>query len=65
MSHEVRLMPQARKDLDDFRGRQLARFENLIMGLYEEPRPHNSRKLSGGRLQMENTVWRLQDSVRD
>lgn len=48
MSYEVRLMPQAQKDLDKFRGKLLARFETIIMGLYEEPRPHNSIKLSGG-----------------
>ncbi len=41
-------MPQAQKDLDGFSGKLLSRFEEIILGLYEEPRPHNSKKLSGG-----------------
>lgn len=40
-------MPQAQKDLDGFRGKLHAKFESIILGLYENPRPHNSKKLSG------------------
>ena len=54
MSYDVKLMPRAQKDLDGFRGKLLMRFENLILGLYDNPRPHNSRKLSGGGLR-----WRI------
>jgi len=47
-------MPRARKDLDDFYGKQLARFEEIIMGLHDDPRPRNSKKLSGG-----GSKWRI------
>ena len=36
-------MPQAQKDLDGFSGKLLSRFEEIILGLYDEPRPHNSK----------------------
>ena len=54
MNYEVRLTPPAQKDLDGFRGELLKRFENVISGLYENPRPHNSKKLSGG-----GARWRI------
>ncbi|UCD85384.1 MAG: type II toxin-antitoxin system RelE/ParE family toxin [Deltaproteobacteria bacterium] len=54
MSYDVKLMPRAQKDLDGFRGKLLMRFENLILGLYDDPKPHNSRKLSGG-----GSRWRI------
>ena len=54
MSYDVKLMSQAQKDLEGFRGKLLMRFENLILGLYDDPRPHNSRKLSGG-----GSRWRI------
>jgi mRNA interferase RelE/StbE len=47
-------MPQAQKDLDGFSGRLLSRFEKIILGLYDEPRLHNSKKLSGG-----GSRWRI------
>ena len=47
-------MPRAQKDIEDFRGKILEKFENLILGLYNNPRPHNFRKLSGG-----GQKWRL------
>jgi len=47
-------MPRAQKDLVAFHGKQLARFEEIIMGLYDDPRPRNSKKLSGGGLK-----WRI------
>lgn len=47
-------MPQAQKDLDGFSGKLLTRFENIILGLYDEPKPHNSKKLSGG-----GSRWRI------
>lgn len=47
-------MPQAQKDLDGFSGKLLSRFEEIILGLYDEPRPHNSKKLSGG-----GSRWRI------
>ena len=51
-------MPQAQKDLDGFSGKLLSRFEKIIVGFYSEPRPRNSKKLSGG-----SSRWRLR--VRD
>jgi len=53
-SYHVKLMPQAQKDLDGFSGKLLSRFEEIIMRLYDEPRPHNSKKLSGG-----GSRWRI------
>lgn len=55
MSHyNVKLMPQAQKDLDGFSGKLLSRFEEIILELYDEPRPHNAKKLSGG-----GSRWRI------
>jgi mRNA interferase RelE/StbE len=54
LSYDVKLMPRAQKDLDGFREKLLMRFENLILGLYNDPRPHNSKKLSGG-----GSRWRI------
>jgi len=47
-------MSRAQKDLDDFSGKILSRFEEVILGLYDEPRPHNCKKLSGG-----GSRWRI------
>lgn len=52
--YDVKLMPQAQKDLDGFVGKLLLRFEQAILGLYDEPRPNNSKKLSGG-----GSRWRI------
>ena len=52
--YEVKLMPQAQKDLDSFSGKLLSRFEDVISGLYDEPRPYNSKRLSGG-----GSRWRI------
>lgn len=52
--YSVILMPQAQKDLDSFSGKFLSKLENIILGLYDEPRPHNSKKLSGG-----GSKWRI------
>ncbi|MCK5287348.1 MAG: type II toxin-antitoxin system RelE/ParE family toxin [Thermodesulfovibrionia bacterium] len=54
MIYDVRLTPQAQKDLDNFHGKLLAKFEKLILGLYDNPRSYNSRKLSGG-----GSRWRI------
>ena len=54
MSYEVELMPSAQRDLDEFRGKLLAKLENLILGLGVDPRPHHSKKLSGG-----GSRWRI------
>jgi len=50
----VDLMPQAQKDLDGFSGRLLSRLEETILELYDEPRPHNAKKLTG-----RGSRWRL------
>jgi hypothetical protein len=47
-------MPPAQKDLDGFSGKFLSKLENIILGLYDQPRPHNSKKLSGG-----GSQWRI------
>ena len=54
MSYKVRLMPRAQKDIEGFRGKLLEKFESLILGLYDKPRPYNSKKLSGG-----GQKWRI------
>lgn len=53
-SYNVILMPQAQKDLDGFSGKLFSRLEKTILGLYDEPRPHNSKKLRGG-----GSSWRI------
>jgi len=52
--YNVKLMPKAQKDLDGFSGKLLSRFEEIILGLYDEPRPHNCKKLSVG-----GSRWRI------
>ena len=52
--YAVVIMPQAQKDLDAFSGKQLSRFEETILGLHDEPRPHNSKKLAGS-----DSSWRI------
>ena len=52
--YNVKVMPQAQKDLDGFSGRLSLRLEEIILGLYDEPRPRNSKKLSGS-----GSRWRI------
>jgi mRNA interferase RelE/StbE len=52
--YAVVLMPQAQKDLDAFTGKQLDRFEAAILGLQNNPRPHNAKKLAGSEVS-----WRI------
>lgn len=52
--YDVQIMPKAQRDLDGFSGKLLARLEDAIIGLYDEPRPQNSKKLSGG-----GSKWRI------
>lgn len=52
--YDVRLMPQTLKDLDEFSGRLLSKFEEAISQLCYEPKPHHSRKLKGG-----GSRWRI------
>ena len=52
--YNVLLMPAAQKDLDSFSGKVLLRLEKAIIGLYDNARPHNSKKLSGG-----GSRWRI------
>jgi mRNA interferase RelE/StbE len=40
--------------LDSFSGKFLSKLENIILGLYDDPRPHNAKKLSGG-----GSKWRI------
>lgn len=47
MNYTVELTPSAQKDLDGFQGALLARFEKSIIGLAENPKSRNSRKLGG------------------
>ena len=54
MSYDVELTSPAQKDLDKFRGALLNKFEKLILGLYDNPRPRNSGKLAGG-----GSKWRI------
>lgn len=50
----VKLMPQAQKDLDNLSGKLLSRIEEIILSLYEEPRPRYAKKLRGG-----GSKWRI------
>ncbi len=52
--YNVKLMPQAQKNLDVFSGKLLSELEDAITRLYDEPRPHNCKKLSGG-----GSRWRV------
>lgn len=52
--YNIIIMPRAQKDLDGFYGKQLSKFEDVIMGLYDNPRPQASKKLSGG-----GSKWRI------
>jgi len=52
--YDVQIMPKAQKDLDSFSARLLSRFEEAILGLIDNPRPQNSKKLSGG-----GSKWRV------
>ena len=52
--YNVILMPNGQKDLNEFSGKLLSRFEREILGLADEPRPHNSKKLIGG-----GSRWRI------
>lgn len=52
--YNVKLMPQAQKDLDGFSGKLLSRFEEIILELYDEPRSHNAKKLTGS-----GSRWRI------
>lgn len=47
MKYQVLLLPHARKDLDEFRGKIFNRFLNILHGLTLNPRPVGSLKLSG------------------
>ncbi len=47
-------MPQAQRDLGGFAGKLLLRFEEAVLGLYDEPRPRTSKKLRGG-----GSRWRI------
>lgn len=53
-AYEVRLMPQAQKDLDSLFGKTLSRLEAAIMGLYVDPRPLQTKKLIGS-----GSLWRI------
>jgi mRNA interferase RelE/StbE len=40
-------MPKGQKDLDRFSGKLLLKFQDIILGLYDEPRPKKAKKLKG------------------
>lgn len=45
--YNVQIMPQGRKDLDGFSGKLLLKFQDIILRLYDEPRPLKAKKLKG------------------
>ena len=53
-TYAVQIMPQAQKDLDALSGKHLIRLEQIILSLYNEPRPRNTKKLSGT-----DSKWRI------
>ena len=46
-AYTVQIMPQGQKDLDGFSGKLLLKFQEIILGLYDEPRPKKAKKLKG------------------
>jgi mRNA interferase RelE/StbE len=61
VSYDVILMPSAQRDLDGFHGKLISRFEEHIMGLASNPRPHGSKKLrgSGARYRLRSGKYRI------
>jgi mRNA interferase RelE/StbE len=53
-AYDVQIMPRAQKDLDTLSGKLLSRLEQLILTLYNEPRPRDTKKLSGT-----ESKWRI------
>ncbi len=45
--YNVQIMPQGQKDLDGFSGKLLLKFQDIILDLYDEPRPKKAKKLKG------------------
>ena len=52
--YNVQLMPGAQKDLDNLDDNLLSRLKKAILNLYDNARPHNSKKLSCG-----GSRWRI------
>lgn len=52
--YNFQLMPGAQKDLDNIDDNLLSRLKKAILNLYDNTRPHNSKKLSGG-----GSRWRI------
>jgi mRNA interferase RelE/StbE len=53
-AYDVQIMPQAQQDLKALSGKLLSRLEHAILSLYNEPRPHKTKKLSGT-----ESKWRI------
>jgi mRNA interferase RelE/StbE len=53
-AYDVQIMPRAQKDLDTLSGKLLSRLEQIILTLYNEPRPRDTKKLSGT-----ESKWRI------
>lgn len=66
-SYNIEIMPRAQKDLDSLSGKLLSRLEQIILGLYDEPRPHNSKKLaaSGSRWRIRVGDYRILYEIND
>ena len=53
-AYDVQIMHRAQKDLDTLSGKLLSRLEQTILTLYNEPRPRDTKKLSGT-----ESKWRI------
>jgi len=67
--YKIYLLPQAKKDLDAFRGKIFKQVENKISSLSKDPRPPGSVKLTaeeGYRLRSGNyrIIYRIEDKER-
>ncbi len=67
--YKVYLLPQARKDLDGFRGKIFLQIKEKIAFLGENPRPHGCLKLTaeeGYRLRSGNyrIIYRIDDKKK-
>jgi mRNA interferase RelE/StbE len=67
--YRILLLPQAEKDLDEFRGKILQQIKGKILSLSKNPRPHGCLKLTadeGYRLRSGNyrVIYRINDKEK-
>ena len=68
--YKILLLPEAQKDLDEFRGKTFDSLIRKIISLQENPRPHGCLKLTGEqgyRIRSENyrIIYRIDDKKKE